>query len=327
MKSLFKSAPRGLKVCLAGSLLLAASAQPAFAVFVNPNIAIPTELLSFGPDGINGNVFLPLTGAGTTSTEVSAPAATVDGYGWVKSNISIGLSTTTPSTGQAHLSVPYDFGDSVAAAASTRICIAGGMAGNVNTGDTVCVASFFDVFYDVTITDIDSSAGFFDGGGPQELGALDLGPINMQFSGECIADTSIPNLGCLPPVGSPYIGHFAIVMDLGVDVNHNTLDDVMKFEFGTHNVGDVTNTYIDGSNVIDEFDSTIAGNGAVMDAEVDPPFSFTLTGPTTAQQGIVYPAQTAQAPEPVTFALFGAGLAALGLSRRRQKRRADHDRV
>ncbi len=90
----------------------------------------------------------------------------------------------------------------------------------------------------------------------------------------------------------------------------------MKFTLGTHNVGGVTNTYIDGNNVIDEFGSTIAGTGTVMDAQDDPPFSFTLRGSTTASWGIVYPAK---APEPATFALFGVGLAALGLCRRRQK--------
>ncbi len=38
----------------------------------------------------------------------------------------------------------------------------------------------------------------------------------MQFNGECVAYTFQPNLGCLPPEGSPYIGHFKIVMVLGL---------------------------------------------------------------------------------------------------------------
>jgi len=89
MKPPIQSFSRGLKFCVAGSFLLAASAQPAFAVWVDPSTAISTELLSFGPDGINGDVFLPLTRANVTSAEAGAPAATSDGYGWVKSKIRI----------------------------------------------------------------------------------------------------------------------------------------------------------------------------------------------------------------------------------------------
>lgn len=257
---------------------------------------------------------MPLTGAATTSGEAGAPAATGDGYGWVKSNIRIDLSSVHQSIGSASLIVPFGFGpdgEPAGAAAAAGGCFAGegGQAGNVGTGDTVCVDSFFDVFFDVTITDVDTTAGFFDGGGPLMLVGVDIGPMFMQFFGECIADTSLPNLGCLPPVGFPYISHFEIAMDLP-DVNHNGFDDVMKFTFGAHNVGDVTNTFVDGQQVIDEFGSTIAGDGAVMDAIADPPFNFTLTGPTTASQGIVYP--NSSIPEPTTFALFGAGIALMG---------------
>ncbi|MDP2833744.1 MAG: hypothetical protein Q8Q28_10745 [Pseudomonadota bacterium] len=289
-----------------GVASLALASLPAQATYIDPSIAIATQLLSFGSGGINGDVFLPLTGAGTTSTLSGAPTATVDGYGWVKSNISISLSTGTPSTGAAYLGLPYPAGPG---GGTSHGCFLGAsMAGNANTGDTVCVSSFFDVFYDVMITDIDGTAGYFGGAGPAAMGAAGLGPINMQFNGDCVADTSKPNLGCLPPVGSPYIGHFLISMALGQDVNLNGFLDVIKFEFGTHNVGDVTNSFFNGNQLVDTFNSTIAGNGAVMDAITDPPFTFTLTGPTTAQQGIVYAADSI--PEPASLAL-------LGLARRR----------
>ena len=86
-----------------GAALFAAMAQPAQAVFVDPGIPIPTQLLSFG---LTADIFLPLA---TTSTLSGAPAATVDGYGWVNSRVALSLSTTTPSTGQARLSVPFNF--------------------------------------------------------------------------------------------------------------------------------------------------------------------------------------------------------------------------
>lgn len=319
---------KGLTLALFGGLL--AMAQSASAVYIDPNVPIPTQLLKFGTDlspGILGEAFLPLTNAATTSTAVGAPAATGDGYGWVKSNISVTLSsqrTPTPgpaTVGEAFLGVPFGNPNGVDATASTHQCLEGaGVAGNVETGDSVCVTSNFNVYFDVTVTDTDSTASFLGGAGPASITLLDNGPMLLsQFgSNECIADTSKPNLGCLPVTGDAYIGHFRIVLAVG-DVNGNGSDDVIKFDFVQHQVGDVTNTFVDPNALVvnDSFNSNIGGGGSVEDSITDPPFTFTLTGPTTAQQGIVYPAQV---PEPASMLLLVGGLGVMFGFRKRGAR-------
>ena len=313
-KTLCHFRPQRTAGLILGVALFAAMAQPAQAVYVDPGTPIPTQLLTFG---LAADVFLPLTSAATTSTLTGAPAA-VDGYGWVDTHISLSLSTTTPSTGQASLGVPYNFGTSGNAAGASSavgggpVCDGHGTAGNVVNGDTVCVSSFFNIYFDISLANIDTSTGFFGGGGPSVLTATGLGPATMQQNSTCIADTSKVNLGCLPPTGSAYIGHFKVNLPLGVDINGNSLLDTISFVLVQHNVGNQTNTYVQGSNVIDTFNSSAPASGSVQDAGTDPPFTFTLNGPTTAQQGIVYPA-----PEPATLGLLGVGLGLLGWKRRR----------
>jgi hypothetical protein len=180
------------------------------------------------------------------------------------------------------------------------------------------VNSFFDVFFDVTITAADTTnAGFFDDTATV-LSVTGLGPASMELQGqECIWDDSLPNGGCLPPTGDAYIGHFDVVIDLMMDVNGMGGNDVLKFTLATHNVGDVSQTWIDGLTLYDEFDTVLDLEGGVEDDATDPPFLITVTGPTTASQGIVYNAPTG-APEPASIALLAGGIGLLGFRRRRK---------
>jgi len=317
----------GFALALTGGLL--AMAQPASAVFLDPNnpaLTIPTQLLSFGP--IQGDVYLPLTTLANSSTESNAPAAVADGpagYGWVNSHIAITLSSQRtptpgpPSTGEATLGLPY--GSPGTTAAGSANCDGHGQAGNVGNGDSVCVNSFFNVWFDVTITNQDSSGAFFfnNEGAPQTLTQNDNEtPTPLQQNSVCTADLSKPNLGCLPPTGSAYIGHFQVKVDLGVDINGNGANDVLKFDFVQHDVGGVTNTFLQGANLIDTFNSNIQNTGGMVGDQIgDPPFgAFLLSGPTTASQGIIFPAQSV--PEPASLALLGAGFGAMFGFRRRQ---------
>jgi hypothetical protein len=153
-------------------------------------------------------------------------------------------------------------------------------------GDSMTVSSFFDVFFDISITDVDPAANF--GGGPTDglsLAFPDNGPAHMENFYTAIFDPAAPNFGLIPPPESaPYIGGFNIEIPLGADLNGNGEDDKIKFTLAANTLSDENRTFItlpDGT-VIDNFESVLDLSGAVVDESQDPPFSIQLTGPTSA---------------------------------------------
>jgi hypothetical protein len=172
------------------------------------------------------------------------------------------------------------------------------------------VESFFDVFFDITITDVDPLVNF--PGGLPAVQYLNNGPANMANQYWTQADPGLPNLGLVPPPETaPYIGHFKVKIPLGVDLDNSGFLDRVEFTQATHTVGDQGRTRIilpDGT-VVENFNTVLDLTGAVVDDVGDPPFSITLTGPTTGTAKLV--------PEPGAYALAaGVGLLGFGLWRR-----------
>jgi hypothetical protein len=179
-------------------------------------------------------------------------------------------------------------------------------------GQTFAVDSFFDVFFDITVTDVDDRPGRDFAG--QADGASFLlpnnGPANMLSLYTAVFDADAPNFGIVPPPEvAPYIGHFQIEIPLGGDINGNGENDKIKFTIASHAAGDENRTFtqLPDGTVLDEFDSAAFLAGAVVDESTDPPFTLgagspaapafsgpgALTGPTTATSTLLIADQAA----------------------------------
>ena len=144
----------------------------------------------------------------------------------------------------------------------------------------------FDVFFDITVTDVDPRSGRDFAGQPDgvSIALLNNGPAHMTSAYQVVFDKDAPNFGLIPPPETaPYIGHFNIEIPLGGDINGNGENDKIKFTLATHAVGSENRTFVvlpDGT-VIDQFDSAAYLAGAVVDESADPPFAIGTIDPTT----------------------------------------------
>ena len=200
------------------------------------------------------------------------------GWGSILTDIHVGESATLRSLGKAY--------------AASDLSQTAPRNSPPALGEQFFVQSFFDIFFDITVTDVDPVHNF--GGGPTDGLSLTFpnnGPAHMQNVYKVTADPNAPNFGLIPPPeAAPYVGHFSIEIPLGADLNGNGEDDKIKFTLVAHTVGDANRTFIilpDGT-VIDNFDSTADLSGAVVDLSQDPPFGpISLNGPTTATSHLV----------------------------------------
>jgi hypothetical protein len=314
---------------MAGSLLMAGFAAPVYAGepggFVQ--LEFDTELTSLNLSG--GPFPIPLA-----ADPGNALGDSIDGYGFVNSQVMITLSSQRlPDAGPASMGVVF--------ATPFAPALAGSAAGDempqptpINPsewdGQTFFVNSFFDVFFDITVTDVDPRPGRDFAGMPDgaSVPLPDNGPASMQSNYEVIFDMDEPNFGLIPPPEvAPYFGHFLIEIPLGGDINGNGDNDKIKFTLATHSVGDENRTFIqlpDGT-VIDQFDSAAFLEGAVVDESSDPPFTIGMIdpntglpdpsvfgGPTTASSNVRNPI----VPEPTGLTLLAMGGLLAGVFRR-----------
>ena len=154
------------------------------------------------------------------------------------------------------------------------------------------VDSFFDVFFDITVTDVDPGADYMgqpDGASVVLQGVGPAGMLSSYVGAPPPANGQPAPFNFLPPPDdAPYIGGSDIVIPLG-DVDRDGDMDYMKFQLITLQVDGEQRTFIQlpGGEVIDSFDVTADITGGITDDITDPPFSIGgLTGPTTARQRI-----------------------------------------
>jgi len=315
--------PIALTACLAAIIVFTA---PAFGDPVVPILEYDTTLEALN---LTGGPF-PISLA---SDPGNALGDSVDGYGFVNCTVAITLSSQRPvSPGPATLGKANAFVDS----GEPTLFDADGVPAPIDPlqldGQTFFVDSFFDVFFDITVTDVDSRPGRDFAGMPHgvTLPLIDNGPSQMLSRYQAVFDKDAPNFGMFPPPeAKPHIGFFGIEIPLGGDLNGNGVNDKVKITFASLLAGDSNRTFItllpDGT-VIDEFDAGMVIEGAILDETSDPPFTIgaelpsglpnpsAFGGPATATSKLLNPIL----PEPTTLALLAAGAAILARRRRRK---------
>ncbi len=253
----------------------------------------------------------------------------IDGYGFVDSQVTVTLSSMnggTPSLGKA---CAYQNAQGRADRTGCGAPSSDPIDPDALDGTNFIVDSFFDVFFDITVTDVDPRSGRDYAGQPDCASIVlpEQGAEMRSISDLNIFDADAFNFGLIPPPeGAPYIGHFDVVIPLGADINGNGELDKMKFTLVTHSVGDGNRTFIqlpDGT-VLDEFDSGAFLEGAILDVIDDPPFIIgamlpnglpdmsAFGGRTTATSLLLTPV----VPEPTTLALGLIGMLPFTMRRR-----------
>jgi hypothetical protein len=258
----------------------------------------------------------------------------IEGYGFVDSQVTITLSSQRPTDPG-----PPSAGKALAVTDPVLLHPPLGDPPPIDPeeldGEPFFVDSFFDVFFDITVTDVDSRPGRDYAGQPDGASVTlpDNGPTRMDSFFDAVFDKDAPNFGLIPPPeAAPFVGGFDVEIPLGGDINGNGENDKIKFTIMSNAVGDEDREFIilPSGQVVTSFDSAAMLEGAVVDESADPPFTIgsalpsglpdptAFGGPTVATSQLQNPIVDDVIPEPCTLGLLALG--AVGLLARRRRR-------
>jgi len=303
----------------APAINVAAAGQGEFEGVIEFDLELTSLNLSGGPFAMS-----------LASDPNNALGDSIEGYGFVNSGVSLTLSSQR-AVNPGSQSLGKAFATTGSPNASELLPI---NPGDLD-GETFFVDSFFDVFFDLTVTDVDSRpgrdyAGQADGA---SISLLDNGSALLRSTYQATFDKDAPNFGLLPPPeDTPLIGDLELEVAFGVDINGNGEDDKMKFVIATLSLGDDNRsaTTLPNGTVINDFDAAAFFEGAIVDISTDPPFTIgamlpssglpdpaPFGGPGSMSSELVNPVPAI--PVPAAVWLFGTALAGLlGFARRRK---------
>ena len=146
-------------------------------------------------------------------------------------------------------------------------------------GSPFMVDSFFDVFFDITFTDVDARPGRDYAGMPDGATIIfqDNGPLQALVSYPATFSATGDLWGLAPPAeASPYFSPAVFEIPLGGDINQNGEDDKIKITLWTSSIGDAGRVFVPGAgdSINVAFSSGLVIEGAVVDESTDPPFTL-----------------------------------------------------
>lgn len=281
--------------------------QPAPAV-----IYFETELSEMSLTG--GPTPLPFASDPTgLLTDADGGPATENGWGFVNTEVAVTLSSDRNiNPGPLSVGEIWAFqGDSPAGPGDPNNLPP--IDPDALHGETFWVDSFFDVFFDITVADVDDRPGrdFFLG--LTEVSLEDLGPVPVGVTYLATFDKDAPDFGLFPPaIGLDFSWQGLIEIPLPFDINLNGALDTIKVTSASLGIqpGAAPGSYV----------ATASIEGGVIDDQFpDPPFTLGgLSGPTTATSTLANPQAVVPVPAAVWMGLsMLGGLSVVGRLRRK----------